>query len=64
MCNSFGICDKNTLGPVNVCDSVGTGVGVVGGLGNVFDCSYEFWVHGASIFNGEGKDLDVVGHGY
>ena len=64
MCDTFGICDKNTLSPVGTGNSVGTRVGIVGRLGNVLDCSHKFWVHGATIFNREGKDLDVVGNRY
>ena len=64
VCISFGICHKDSLSPVRAGDSVGTRVGILGGFGNVLDSSCKFWVHGAAIFNGKGKDLDFVGDRY
>ena len=62
MCDTFGICDKDTLSPVGPGNAVCTRVEIIGGLRDVLDCSHKFWVHGATIFDREGKDLDVVGY--
>jgi len=52
------------LGPVGSGDPIGTRIGVIGGLGYVFDGGGKFRMHCTTIFDGEGKDLEVVGDGY
>ena len=62
MCDTLGICDKDTLSPVGSGNAVRTGVEIIGGLRDVLDCCSKLWMHGATIFNREGKDLDVIGY--
>ena len=62
MCDTLGICGKDTLSPVTSGNTICTRVEIIGGLRNVLDCCYKLWMHGATIFDREGKDLDVVGY--